>query len=354
MTGSVTGVFRRAASALASLGGETVLPATPAYPEIRAPGGLRRLLPGIFGGVTQMERLAEGRGFALRSMRLGGRTRRYYVFLPEGLTSSQALVVLALHGGGGRALPFLPTIRAERMARQHGFVLVAPQGAGPWWSAKGSWNADSATRLGYAEVNEVDDVGFLSAALAAVFAELDLAPAPACVMGFSKGGMMAYRLACVQPGQIGAIAVVAGTLSSAEADPGEGPISVMHIHGTQDRNVPPEGGSGAHSAPGADWPPIEAGLNRFRRAIGAAADAVPKRAAADTTCWRSTGADGSVVEYCEVDGGGHAWPGSAPRAWQVAQGDYVSPHFDATEHIARFFRAQVAPGRAGGEGRPSP
>jgi polyhydroxybutyrate depolymerase len=218
-------------------------------------------------------------------------------------------------------------------------VLVVPQAWGRFGFRHGSWNADSRVRLGYGEVREVDDVRFLIAVIASMEIEAGTDPARVFVTGLSKGGMMAYRLACARPDRIAAIAVVAGTLST-DRCPGGAAVPLIHVHGTADGNVPLAGGAGPYSARGADWPPVMRGIDLYRRANGCAEEPEEVRVAPDTTCriWR--GPEGAEVRLCLVEGGGHGWPGSPPTRTHRRRGVHISAVFDATEAIAAFFAAR--------------
>ena len=65
---------------------------------------------------------------------------------------------------------------------------------------------------------------------------------------------MSYRLACELSDRIVGIGVVAGTLGIDDCAPTQ-PVSVMHIHGTADQNLPIDGGVGPKSVAGVDFPP---------------------------------------------------------------------------------------------------
>ena len=57
-------------------------------------------------------------------------------------------------------------------------------------------------------------------------------------VGHSNGGYMSYRLACEAPDKIDGIVVLAGAVYADEGDcVGTEPVSVVHIHGTDDESV---------------------------------------------------------------------------------------------------------------------
>jgi polyhydroxybutyrate depolymerase len=88
---------------------------------------------------------------------------------------------------------------------------------------------------GDAAAYRVDDVAFLSEVVS------DLRSRGAsriAVVGFSNGGMMAYRLACERPDLVDTVGVMSGTLEIPHCD---GPIRALHLHGSRDTAVPFDG-----------------------------------------------------------------------------------------------------------------
>ena len=115
----------------------------------------------------------------------------------------------------------------DALADRDGVLVAYPSGI------KRSFNAGLC--CGEAVVQEVDDVAFLEDVVA------DLRRRGAgriSVVGFSNGGMMAYRFACARPGLVDTVGVLSGTL---EVPRCAGPVRALHLHGTRDTAVPFEG-----------------------------------------------------------------------------------------------------------------
>ena len=74
------------------------------------------------------------------------------------------------------------------LAETHGFLVAWPDGL------FNSWNG--ITCCGTAVTNNVDDVGFIRAMVAAISAEVNINPERIYVTGLSNGGAMSHRLAC--------------------------------------------------------------------------------------------------------------------------------------------------------------
>lgn len=308
---------------------------------------MRRVLHGLAGLVLGVLCMASGPGRAeaglgagLHSFELSvdGLTRQYHLYMPSGGPpgADGYPVVVAFHGGGGRALAFGRRTDLPRLAASGRAVILLPQGLGAPGRRGGSWNVGQAVPTGYAARTGVDDLGFVDAMLTDVAGRVALDDARVFAVGLSMGGMMAYHAACNLEGRFAAIAAVAGGLETA-ACPYADDVSLLHIHGTEDENVPFDGGRGTLTAPRANWSDVARGIGLFQSANACDAAPAVTRPARDTTC-RTRRCDASErVEHCLVDGGGHAWPGTAPARWQKTHDVYVSPHFDATAHIAAFF-----------------
>ncbi len=136
-------------------------------------------------------------------------------------------VMLVLHGLDTRPKDAIASTRFNVLSDRDGALVAYPEGV------RDSFNAGlccgAATRLG------VDDVDFLTRVVE------DLRRRGAgrvSVVGFSNGGMMAYRFGCERPGLVDTVGVMSGTLEIPRCD---GPIRVLHLHGDRDTAVPLEG-----------------------------------------------------------------------------------------------------------------
>lgn len=277
---------------------------------------------------------------APRQVQAGGYERRFHEVVPASVNTTRAVpVIVAFHGGGGRPLAFGRRAELLRLARQGGAVLLLPEGLGRPGGRGGSWNTGGETADGYAEQVGVDDLAFVQAMLADVRRRVTVDPDRIYALGMSKGGMMAYHAACNLDGVFRSIAVVAGTLDARTCRFAD-QVSLLHIHGTRDENVPFEGGLGALSRVPSPWASAERAVGVFQQANRCSAQTRQVSPARDTTCQRKRCPGGDRVELCLVEGGGHAWPGAEPARWQQHQNVYVSPHFDATAYIAQFFFGQ--------------
>jgi len=271
-------------------------------------------------------------GLETRTLDVGGTSRTYHLHVPPTVTPGvPAPLVLAFHGGGGDAVTFASRSGLIEMADREGFIIAFPEGT------RNSWNTEGSPAVGFASRNDIDDLGFVTAMLDQLVRDYSINTARVFATGISAGAMMTYRLACDMPDRLAAVAVVAGTLADTSCAGLTG-VSLLHIHGSNDQNVPLEGGAGSMSAARADYPPVMQGIDLFRARNQCTAPDISSAPASDTVCLTTSCGNGTTVEFCEVTPGGHAWPGTDPARWQESNGVYVSPYFSATDHIGAFFR----------------
>jgi polyhydroxybutyrate depolymerase len=234
-------------------------------------------------------------------------------------------LVVVLHGSGasaaqvlGQAFPPSPLSVWLEIAEREKIVVVAPDGAR--LRGKRAWNDGFA---GIASNPDVDDVGFVSAVIARCIAEDGADPQRVYVVGVSKGGMMAYRLAVELAPQVAAFCAILAGMPIDRAYPAPTlPVSAMIAAGTADPFMPYRGGKSwrtlwfmapmlgiEHTA--ALWrglaglPEQPAAIRHFPQRDGAATRAT-------CTVW---GDDPAAVQVAllKVEGGGHAEPSGRRR-----------------------------------------
>jgi polyhydroxybutyrate depolymerase len=249
-------------------------------------------------------------GVTYRSVESGGLERSYRLFAPGGLGSSPAPVVLVFHGYGQSVAGLVRSTGFDAVAAREGFLAVYPESVGP------GWNAGSC--CGFAPRADVDDLGFVDDLLADLRGSFRLDSRRIYATGISNGGIFSYRLACKRARAIAAVAPVAATMDT-PCEPAE-PVSVLHLHGLDDRVLPFEGGAGIGRD--VDWPPVREAIGFWRKRDGCG-HATTRRAGAVAV--ESSRCDaGTAVTLVTVDGVGHAWP---------------EEPLDATRTIWRFFQA---------------
>jgi polyhydroxybutyrate depolymerase len=257
-----------------------------------------------------------------------GVARSYRLYVPSSpAPPRERALIVVLHGGFGNGAIAARTGRWDAAAERHGYVAVYPEGLTRSWNAGGC--------CGPAMRNDVDDVGFVVALTEQLVDELDVDPDRVFVTGISNGGMMSYRLACEASDTFAAAAPVAATLVVDGCRPSQ-PVSLLHIHGLADRNVPFDGGFPTRSAQAdpPDYAPVRDGVDVFLRADACGAKAKSQHDGPVVTERWSRCDAGTAVELVTIAGIGHAWPGGLqPRAEADPPGDAL----DATEVVWEFF-----------------
>ncbi|KGI69765.1 esterase [Mycolicibacterium rufum] len=238
---------------------------------------------------------------------IGGMQRTYLVHVPPGPVNG---LVINLHGAGLTGRDQQLTTNYDAAADRYGFVVAYPDGIDlSWADGRGASVPD---RQG------VDDVGFLSTLITELTRQYAVNPGRVFVTGMSAGAFMAQRLACDRADLVAAVVPVAGTLGAAVPCAPSRPVSVLEVHGDADPVVPFGGGPMVGRGGPSVIVSAPAMADRWRAVNGCPPPAVTPGRTVSTGC-----ADGTVVDFVTISGGGHVWP-----TW---------PGFDASAAGADFF-----------------
>jgi polyhydroxybutyrate depolymerase len=175
------------------------------------------------------------------SIEVGGLQRTYLTYLPKGLAKGAPLVVV-MHGSGesGNHVRRWTGYGFDRLADEHGFAVVYPDGYEGYWNACNIVGDYSANKL------NIDDVRFLTAMADKLIVDVGIDRDRVFATGVSRGGSMAYRLALEAPSRFRAVAAVAASVPTPDnfkCKPAEqGTSSVMIMNGTKDPIIPFDGG----------------------------------------------------------------------------------------------------------------
>jgi polyhydroxybutyrate depolymerase len=232
-------------------------------------------------------------GTSRHTLTLGGHDRTYRLYKPAGLPASAPLVVM-LHGYSGSGKQAETDYKWDGLADSGKFVVVYPDGLNR------AWNVNGETCCGRSGREGVDDVGFISAAIAEVVNNVGINRARVYATGMSNGGIMSYTLACTTD-IFAAIGPVAGIQLNPCRSPH--PTSVMAVHGTADRLVPYGGGQGFSVINGPSVPDV----NAFWRGVDqCSAPAITTNGPVTTSTAACADNRGAVL--ITVDQGVHEWP----------------------------------------------
>ena len=171
---------------------------------------------------------------------VGGLTRTYRTYVPQGLVKGAPLVVV-MHGSGenGAQMRIETGYGFDRIADTHGFAVVYPN------AYDGDWETCSIVGRLSTKGPTIDDVGFLTRLVDKLIREIGVDPARVFAAGSSRGGSMATRLALEAPSRFRAVAAVSSNVPTPEnfrCKPAGRSASIMIMNGTKDPLVPFDGG----------------------------------------------------------------------------------------------------------------
>jgi len=272
------------------------------------------------------------------------RERAYIVHVPAKLGPGPA-VVLNFHGGGGNAPAHQKYSRMDAVADREGFMVVYPEGTGPFQGKLQTWNAGGC--CGSAVRDNVDDIGFVRRLLEDLSRRQPYDPARVYATGLSNGAMMAHRLGAELSDRVAAIAPVAGAIA-VEHFPTARSVPVMHIHSADDPRAPIAGG------PGPPFPmtntrvmhiAVEAALAEWSKANGCETPMAER----ERKAWQGHTATLFAYPKCRAEvllwkltGAGHVWPGGEPDYFPKLLGPGTEV-IDANEEMWRFFKRHRSP-----------
>lgn len=274
-----------------------------------------------------------------RTLHHEGQTRSYLVHVPAKYDPKQPTpVVLVFHGAMTDASITVRFTGLNEKSDKEGFIAVYPNGTGRLKRML-TWNGGNC--CGSAQLNKVDDVGFIRALLDDLAKVANVDAKRVFATGISNGGILCYRLASELSDRIAAIAPVSGTMGMATCNP-KRPVSVMHFHGTDDKFVPIQGGPGERTLALVNFFSVDHSIQAWVKADGCPEKPVvadePKKFDDGTTVERKTygpGKDGTEVVLFVIKGGGHAWPG---RDFKIEFLGKATKNISANDLMWEFFK----------------
>lgn len=252
------------------------------------------------------------------SITVEGAIRKYLLYVPPSYTEGnddEWPLVLNLHFFRGNPPSQALLTRMHFLADTAKFIVVYPEGEqidisdytdsenpqGRGWNLGGLFS-------------ENDDVAFLEQMIDQLNSEYRINDSRIYAMGFSMGAHMTYFLACTLSEKLAAIAAVGGTqfVNVGEVSIPCEPVStlpVLHIHGTEDYNVPYEGDNLFLGAEGSvdfwlDHNNCESDIEVINF------EDLDTTDQSTATAFKYKNCENEVeVWLYRIDGGGHWWPG---------------------------------------------
>jgi polyhydroxybutyrate depolymerase len=277
-------------------------------------------------GAVRLRRAQALEGTSTRHITVGGVSRTYLLHAGGEAKPGRPLV-LVLHGWHGSAVGIERRTRGsfDKIADRDGAIVVYPEALGdPRWND--GWPTGTAALP--------DDVGFLSALIDALAAEVGIDRKRVYAAGFSNGASMVYRLACERPELVAAVAPISGDTSApvASACPRGAPVAIIAMHGTEDPVVP--FGDRQQND-------IRTWVRRDGCPVKPSSSQLPDTDPHDGTKTRidlyAPCAVGTAVAFYTIEGGGHAWAGGE-TIWALAPHGNTPRDFDAAAVIWDFFQ----------------
>ena len=273
-------------------------------------------------------------------------TRTFVVHVPVGFDDKAKVpVVFMLHGAGGSGAGAEPQTGWAAKSDREGFIAVFPDGTPvrPAMPARflGNprlWN-DGSGRA--ASMENVDDVGFVSAMIDYLEARYSADPDRIYCTGFSNGASMTFSIGLNLSSRVAAVAPVSGHLWYTGKQLAY-PVPLLFIVGTDDPLNPLAGGNVKLPWGNTQYhPPIEDSLKEWERMLGCGPQVTTTsvRNGVDEVAYDQCAKGGEVVYYT-VKGLGHIWPGGKNRLPEKWVGK-PSNDLNATDIIWDFFKAHL-------------
>ncbi len=225
--------------------------------------------------------------------------------------SKPAPLVIVLHGYGvsGALQELLFQFKAR--AEKYGFIYLYPNGTVDS-SGKRFWNAtDACCDFGN---TGVDDSAYIEGLIDEAKSVYNIDPKRVYLVGHSNGAFMAYRMACDHADTIAAAVSLAGAMYSdvSKCKP-SGPVSILQVHGTDDKEVLYDGGGIGGADAGVSYPGAKTSVADWAKFDGCSSTPttgtpldVTSAPGAETSVETYEGCNkGSVAELWTMQGEGH-------------------------------------------------
>jgi polyhydroxybutyrate depolymerase len=217
-------------------------------------------------------------------------------------------LVVLLHGYSASGFVQTAFLQLADLPTDPGAFFLAPDGTIDS-QGKRFWNAHAACCN--FDGSDVDDIGYIGGLIEDVSADWSVDPSRVTIIGHSNGAFMAYRMACDRADLITAIVGLAGSAPNADGsdcDPSQ-PVSLLHIHGTADTEIPYDGSTTASFA----FPGAVGSVTQWADKIGcdptftdgAPIDLDRNLAGAETTVRTAECPADRAVELWTIEGGVH-------------------------------------------------
>jgi polyhydroxybutyrate depolymerase len=296
------------------------------------------------GGGTTSENSSAGVTETRQITTLDGNNRSYHIHIPGQLSDAQTVpLVLAFHGGGTDGKDMEAISGFNHLSDQDGVIVVYPD------ALIDNWNDGRESSAIDEQVQNIDDIGFIEQLIDEIVTAYPVDEARVYAVGISNGGIFSHYLASVTNSPVKAIATLAANLAeplSAGFLP-QSSLPVMMISGDADNFMPFDGGGvglfgGRGEVISAQVTAEKWAVNNGFSISDVTVTSLPEQDLDDgTSVILHTWGSGTqqVVEFYEIQGGGHHWPYMQVLPTQTTvenQFGTVSRELDASQLVWDF------------------
>jgi polyhydroxybutyrate depolymerase len=157
-------------------------------------------------------------------------------------TATRYPLIVLLHGFGANGYVQSLYLGLNTRVDSGQYVLVVPDGTENL-AGERFWNATPACCAFTEEDQLIDDVAYIRGLIEEAAATYSIDPSRVGLIGHSNGGFMALRMACEASDVVTSVVSLAGSTFAEEASctPASQPVSVLTMHGDEDRTILYEG-----------------------------------------------------------------------------------------------------------------
>lgn len=239
---------------------------------------------------------------AEESFTVGGE-RPVTVNLPTSLQNPAPLLIL-LHSASTSSAHQERYMKLAAVAKSRGIIYIAPDGTKNQ-EGKRFWNAAKACCDKYQ--SGVDDVAFLNSLIDEINLRTPVDFSRIYLIGHSNGAFMSFTFAC-KSNRIAAIVAIAGAMDTNPECSTTNPISLLDIHGTEDKTIKIGGGvlNGFSYTSAATTVKRIADANTCSDAITHKIDFEPTIKGSETTIFNYSCKFQRHLQYWRIKGGSHS------------------------------------------------
>ena len=172
------------------------------------------------------------------TLQIGGERVAQVLIPSDYTTTTRYPLIVLLHGYGANGYVQSLYLGLDTRVDSAQYVLVVPDGTENL-AGERFWNATPAC-CAFSEANQqIDDVAYVRGLIEEAAATYSIDPGRIGLIGHSNGGFMALRMACEASDVVTSVVSLAGStfIDDASCTPASHPVSVLTMHGDQDKTI---------------------------------------------------------------------------------------------------------------------